>query len=74
MSFLSREKSLQARVEKWLLLIWTAIYIVLLFFGLLSGRPHLVVISVAAALTSFLFIAVRRRFGVPLKDWLDGGY
>jgi hypothetical protein len=75
LSFLSREQRLQAKVENVLLLVWAAIFAVLLFgIGPLSGLPGTAVTALSAGLAPIIFIAVRRKFDARLRAWLDGGY
>ena len=78
MSFLSREDRLDARVTNAYILIWVAIWIVLLvmtwLLNRLTGLPHQVVLFIAAGLTPVLQIPLRRKFDARIRDHLDGGY
>ena len=78
MSFLSPEDRLEGRVTNAYLLIWTAIWIIVLFttwlLTRLIGLPGQVVVFIAAGLTPALQIPLRRKFDARIRDHLDGGY
>ena len=78
MSFLSREDRLDARVTNAYILIWTAIWIIVLVMAWLltrlTGLSGQVVVFIAAALTPLLQIPLRHKFDARIRDWLDGGY
>jgi hypothetical protein len=77
-SFLSREDRLNARVTNAYLLIWAAIWLMLLvtawLLDRLTGLPGNVVLFIAAGLTPVLQIPLRRKFDARIRDHLDGGY
>lgn len=78
MSFLSRDDRLDARVTNAYLLIWVAIWIMVLvtawLLNRLTGLSDQVVLFIAAGLTPVLQIPLRRKFDARIRDHLDGGY